>query len=403
MNHSHASAGNPAANSMMLSARWSTGRNVLMLAALISIVACAAGYIQDPDRFFRSYLVAFTFTCTLGLGAFFFVMVQYLSGSAWSVVMRRIMENLMITLPVGAVLFLPLAFGLNHVYPWANTVFLHSTENLRAKSDFLTPNMFIARTYGYFLLWSIWIFAIYRQSTKQDATRALQQSKVMSRWSAPGLLLVVVLGTLAGYDWLMSVEPSWYSTIFGLYYLADGAVLLFAVMILICLGFRQAGILSKEITIEHYHDLGKWLFAMTCFYTYMAFSQYLLIWYANIPDETQFYRHRSPGAWLYISLSLPFIRFFIPFFALISRPAKRNLKVLGFMSIWSLVVVYLDMYWIVMPVFYPNGPQLHWLDLATLGAVVSVAGLMFWSRFRKHAMAPVGDLRLEQSLHFENA
>jgi hypothetical protein len=384
-------------------ARWSKGRNALMLAALISIVACIAGYIQEPDRFFRSYLVAFTYVCTLGLAAFFFVMVQFLSGSAWSVTMRRIMENIMITLPAGALLFVPLAFGLNHIYPWTNPVTAQATENLRAKSDYLTNNFFILRTYGYFLLWSIWIFAIYRQSVKQDHKHSIRQMRIASRWSAPGLLLMVALGTLAAYDWLMTVEPSWYSTIFGLYYLADGAVLFFAVMILICLAFRKAGVLDKEINIEHYHDLGKWLFAMTCFYTYMAFSQYLLIWYANIPDETQFYRHRMPGAWLYISLSLPFIRFFIPFFALISRPAKRNLTVLGVMSVWSLVVVYLDLYWVVMPVYYTNGPQIHWLDFATLGATVSIAGLVFWSRFRKHALVPAGDLRLEQSLHFENA
>jgi hypothetical protein len=390
-------------NYQLESARWSTGRNVLALAALISIVACIAGYIQDPDRFFRSYLVAFTFTCALGLGAFFFVMVQFLTGSAWSVTVRRIMENLMLTLPLGALLFVPLAFGLHHVYSWTNPDLVQSSESLRAKSDFLVPKMFIARTYGYFLLWSIWIFAIYRQSVKQDGKRSVRQMHIASRWSASGLLLVFLVGTLAAYDWLMSVQPSWYSTIFGLYYLADGTVLFFSVLILICLGFRKAGVLKKEINVEHYHDLGKWLFATTCFYTYMAFSQFLLIWYANIPEETQFYRHRMPGTWLYISLSLPFIRFFIPFFALLSRRAKRNLKVLGCMAAYSLVAVYLDMYWVVMPVYYPNGPQIHWLDFATLGAVVSIAGLVFWSRFRKHALVPVGDLRLEQSLHFENA
>jgi hypothetical protein len=385
------------------SARWSTGRNVLALAALISIVACIAGYIQDPDRFFRSYLVAFTYVCAIGLGAFFFVMVQFLTGSAWSVTVRRIMENLMITLPAGALLFVPLALGLHHVYPWTNPDIIKSTEGLGAKSGFLVDNFFIARTYAYFVLWSIWIFAIYRQSVKQDGQRSLRQMQIASRWSGSGLFLVVAVGTLAAYDWLMSVEPSWYSTIFGLYYLADGTVLFFSTLILICLGFRQAGVLNKEINLEHYHDLGKWLFAMTCFYTYIGFSQFLLIWYANIPDETQFYRHRTPGAWLYVSLSLPFVRFFIPFFTLLSRPAKRNLKIVGFMAVWSLVVVYLDLYWIVMPVYYPQGPQIHWLDFATLGAAASVAGLVFWSRFRRHALVPVGDLRLEQSLHFENA
>ena len=403
MNHTATNPGAHAGHYQLESARWSKGRNALVLAVLISIVACIAGYIQDPDRFFRSYLIAFCYTCAIGLACFFFVMVQFLSGSAWSVTMRRIMENIMVTLPVGALLFVPLAFGLNHIYSWTNPVVAQATEELRAKSGYLTNNFFIIRTYGYFLLWSIWIFAIYRQSIKADGQRSIWQMRIASRWSAPGLFLVVAVGTLAAYDWLMTVEPSWYSTIFGLYYLADGAVAFFAVMILICLGFRKAGVLDKEINIEHYHDLGKWLFAMTCLYTYMGFSQFLLIWYANIPDETQFYRHRTPGAWLYISLSLPFIRFFIPFFALISRPAKRNLTILSVMSVWSLLVVYLDLYWIVMPVFYPNGPQVHWLDFATLGATVSITGLVFWSRFRRHALLPEGDLRLEQSLHFENA
>jgi hypothetical protein len=390
-------------NYQLESARWSTGRNVLALAALISIVACIAGYIQDPDRFFRSYLVAFAFVSAIGLASFFFVMVQYLTGSAWSVVLRRIMENIMVTLPVGALLFLPIAFGLSRVYPWTNPAVVAASEALRAKSGYLTEQFFLIRTYAMYLLWSVWIFAIYRQSTKQDQTHSVQQMYVISRWSAPGLFMVVVVGSLASFDWVMSVQPAWYSTIFGLYYLADGALAFFAVVTLICMGFQRAGVLRNSITIEHYHDLGKWLFAMTCFYTYIAFSQYMLIWYANLPEETIFYRNRMPGAWLYISLSLPFIRFFIPFFTLLSRPAKRNRTVVGVMAAYSLVVVYLDMYWVIMPNFYPQGPQIHWLDFAALGAVISVAGLMFWSRFRKHALAPVGDLRFEQSLNFENA
>jgi hypothetical protein len=318
------------------------------------------------------------------------------------VVLRRIMENIMMTLPVGALLFIPIAFGLKYIYPWTNPALVDASEELRAKSGYLSDQFFIIRTYIYFALWSLWIFSIYRQSTKQDTARSIQQMHIMSRWSAPGLFLAVVVGSLAAFDWLMSVEPAWYSTIFGLYYLADGALAFFSVVTLICMGFRRAGILEKSINIEHYHDLGKWIFAMTCFYTYMGFSQFLLIWYANIPEETIFYRHRM-GGWLWISLAYPIIRFFIPFFTLLSRPAKRNMTIIGVMAAYSIVMVYLDVYWIVMPVFYPAGPQLSWMDFAALGATVSVCGLMFWSRFKKHKLAPVGDLRFEQSLHFENA
>ncbi len=383
--------------------RWAVGRNVLFFVALVSVLACVAGYVEDPARFFRSYMVAFSFTAAIGLGAFFFVMVQYLSGSAWSVTVRRIMENIMITLPLGAVLFIPVAFGLHDIYSWTNAGTVAADAVLRGKSSFLNENSFVIRTFAYFAVWSIWIFAIYRQSTKQDTERSVRQMYIASRWSAPGLFLVVVVGTLASYDWLMSIQPKWYSTIFGLYILAGGGLAFMALMTLICLSFRRAGILANSINIEHYHDLGKWMFAMTAFYTYIAFSQYLLIWYANIPEETIWYRNRLHGNWIWVGAAMPIVRFIIPFFTLLCRPAKRNLKLLAVMAVWILVFQYMDLYWIVMPAYYHDGPQLHWLDLATLAATVSLCGLAFWGRFKRHKMVPVGDLRFEQGLHFENA
>ncbi len=383
--------------------RWTTGRNVLVFAALLGIIGCIAGYFTNPARLFQSYTVAFAYTSLIGLGAFFFVMVQYLTGSAWSVTMRRIMENVMITLPVGLLLFIPIAMGVHEIYPWANPEAIRSGAMLGSKGTYLTPNFFIIRTVVYFFLWSLWAGSIYHQSTKQDTQRSVKQMYIASRWSAPGLFLAVAVGTLASYDWLMSLEPRWYSTIFGLIMLSGGALSFFSVVTLVCLAFRSAGILKNSITEEHYHDLGKWLLCMTCFYTYVAFAQYFLIWYSNIPEETIWYRHRMVGAWLPISLSMPFIRFIIPFCILLCRPAKRSLKVVGFIAVWSLVVEYIDLYWIVMPTYYKTGPQPHWLDLATLVTTVSICGLVFWSRFRAHKMVPVGDLRLEQSLHFENA
>jgi hypothetical protein len=397
--HAHVEAD----NYQLEQSRWAAGRNTLFLAALISVIACIAGYITDPERFFRSYTVAFAFTSAIGLGAFFFVMAMYLAGNGAGVTVRRIMENIMVTLPVGAILFLPLVFGLKYVYPWMHPEVMSASANLRAKSGFLTENFFILRTFGFFLLWSIWIFSIYRQSTKQDTERSVRQMYVIARFCAPGLFLVVLVGTLAAYDWLMSVQPSWYSTIFGLYYLAGGCLAFMSVVTLVCLGFRRAGILTNSINIEHYHDLGKWLFCLTAFYTYIAFSQYLLIWYANLPEETIFYRVRSHGMWLPISLALPFVRFIIPFFVLLCRPAKRNLTIIGLVAGWSLIMEFIDIYWVVMPVHYPEGPQIHWMDFATLGATMSICGLQFWNRFRRHKMVPVGDLRFEQSLNFENA
>jgi len=389
-------------NYTMETGRWTAGRNVMVFAALISVLASVAGYVTDSARFFESYLVAFSFTTCIGLGAFFFVQVQYLTGSAWSVGMRRIMENLMSTLVVGLILFLPLLGGLDHLYPWMNRTLMASNEALKAKSGYLEKNFFIERTVVYFALWSLWATMIYRNSIKQDTERSAQRMHSITAWSAPGLFMAVVVGSLAAFDWIMSLEPGWYSTIFGLYYLANGALGFFAVVTLVCLAFRKNGILAHTIQEEHYHDLGKWLFAMTCFYSYIATSQYILIWYADLPEETIFYRHRAEGGWLVLSLALPIIRFFFPFFTLLARPMKRKFNIIAFIAAWSLLMVYLDLYWLVMPNLHAEGPAFHWLDLATLGATVSITGLAFWSRFQKNKIVPVGDLRFEQSLHFEN-
>jgi hypothetical protein len=400
----HTTAGHQAMDNYQMDAsRWTAGRNTLAFIALLSIVACIAGYATNPARFFQSYIVAFAFTTFIGLGAFFFVMVQFLTGSAWSVTMRRIMENIMMTLPIGLLLFVPVVLGMKEIYPWMNPALAASSPVLKAKSAFLNQNFFIIRGVIYFALWSLWAGSIYRQSTKQDSEKSIRQMHMASKWSAPGLFLVVVVGSIAAFDWLMSLEPTWYSTIFGLVNLTGGALAFFSIVTLVSLRFRANGILSNSITREHYHDLGKWMFALTAFYTYCAFSQYMLIWYSNIPEETVWYRHRLEGGWFYISIAMPFLRFLIPFFLLLCRAAKRSLTMIAFIAVWSLVVEFIDLYWIVMPTYYKSGPQFHWLDLATLGATVSICGLMFWSRFKKHKMAPVGDLRFEQSLHFENA
>ena len=281
-----------------------------MFAALLGIIACIAGYFTNPARLFQSYTVAFAFTSLIGLGAFFFVMVQFLTGSAWSVTMRRIMENIMITLPVGLLLFIPVAMGLNEIYPWTNQQAVAADAVLKAKSSYLTPNWFMARTFIYFFLWSLWAGSIYRQSTKQDTERSVRQMHIASRWSAPGLFLAIAVGTLASYDWLMSLEPKWYSTIFGLVMLSGGGSCRSSRWSRWCAWRSAAPGFSRtpsprSITTTWASGCS----AMTSFYTYVAFSQYFLIWYSNLPEETIWYRHRMVGSWLPISLAMPFLRF----------------------------------------------------------------------------------------------
>jgi hypothetical protein len=243
---------------------------------------------------------------------------------------------------------------------------------------------------------------LYRHSVAQDQGGSLERLRKSAWWSAPGLLLLMVTVTMASVDLLMSLEPHWYSTIFGVYIYSGGALAFMAALTLICIALRRAGFLVNTITMEHYHDLGKWLFALTVWWAYIAFSQYLLIWYANIPEETIWYKHRLEGNWTWVSALILFGHFILPFIVLLPRASKRNLKVLTAASIWILAMHFVDLHWVVMPTIHKHSFHLHWLDIVTWLTVGSVFAFAFWSRLRKHALTPVGDLRFERALHFRN-
>lgn len=382
---------------------WTRGRNAIAFVALVSWIAAIAGFFVDQNRFFESYLVGFLFSIFIPLSGMFFLMVMYLTGSAWSVTMRRVVENMVVTLPLGLILAIPILLGMQHLYHWAHPGATDHDALLKAKQAFLNPTGFAYRTVIYFLLWSLWAVRIYKNSTKQDTTKSLDQMHALSRWSAPGLLMLVLSGTLAAFDWSMSLDPHWYSTIFGLYCFAGGAYSFMAMWFLILRSLRDKGVLRNAVNIEHYHDIGKWMFALCVFWAYIAFSQYLLIWYANIPEETIWFLHRFEGTWSWVSALLLFGHFIIPFLILVFRASKRNLKVLTVMAIWFLIIQYIDWYWQVMPTFHPHGVALHWLDVACVLAPLSALGLVFWSRMRAHAVMPIGDPRFEQALRFQNA
>jgi hypothetical protein len=380
---------------------WVRVRNMIAFVILICWVASAAGWVLDPHRFYRSYLVGFLLAISIPLGALFFVMVQYLTGSAWSVPMRRIAENLMMTLPMGAILFIPVVLGIHELYEWSHVDVVRNDPLLSQKAGYLNETWFVIRAAIYFVLWIVWSFAIYRHSTRQDADKSLEHMHGASRWSAPGLLMLFLSASFAAIDWIMSLQPHWYSTMWGFYYLTGAALGFMCVWILICLGLRQRGVLANEIRIEHYHDFGKWLFCLTCFWGYIAFSQYMLIWYGNLPEETIWFRFRKEGLWRGLFFLLVWGHFIIPFVVLMSRAAKRNLRMLTIASVWMLFMELCDLYFMVMPAFYKS-LALHWLDVACLGATLSAMAMAFWFRMRAHSILAVGDPRLLQGLEFEN-
>ena len=383
-------------------ALWLRGRNIIAFVLLVSWVASIVGYVLDPHRFFQSYLIGFLLSVAIPIGALFFVMVQFLTGSAWSIPMRRIAENIMITLPLGLVFFVPVALGVHELYHWSHVEAAAKDPVLKLKTGYLNETFFFLRGIAYFAIWGLLANRIYSHSTRQDKTGSLEHMHGASRWSAPGVFFVVVFGSLAAFDWVMSLDPHWYSTIFGVYFLVGAALAFLSTWTLTCLIFRENGILRNTITIEHYHDLGKWMFALTAFWGYIAFSQYMLIWYANLPEETEWFYKRFQGTWQWWSVLIVVGHFIIPFFGLLPRAAKRNLKWLAGAAIWILLMEFVDLYWLVMPEFHKGGFSLHWLDAVAPIAVLSAFAMAFWFRMKAHAIMPIGDPRFEQGLEFEN-
>ncbi len=376
--------------------------NPALITGLIALVITAAGFFIDRQQFFFSYLVAFTFWATITLGGLFFLLIHNTTHAKWSTVLRRIIEMIMMTVPLMAIMVIPVLFGIHDLYHWSHEDAVAADALLQKKAAYLNTPFFIIRTVFYFAVWILLSQNLYKISKQQDASFDPEQTEKLRRRSAPGIILFALTITFASFDWMMSLDPNWYSTIFGLYIFAGSFLAAIAIVVLISLSLRKRGLLTDVITVEHYHDLGKFLFSFTIFWGYMAFSQYFLIWYANIPEETIWYLHRWEGNWKLITMLLVFGHFLIPFLALMPRAAKRNLNFMRIMSIWILFMHFFDLYWIIMPTLHKHGFHFSWMDLTALIGIGGIFVWYFWWSYLKGALVPVNDTKLEESIKLVN-
>ena len=370
--------------------------------AVLGIVGCAILGPGNPKQFFFSWLMAFLFFLSLGLGALFFVLIQYASQGGWGIVLRRIGETVFATLPVMAALFLPLLLGLGDLYAWAAHGAADHDALLRWKAPFLNVPFFLIRAVVYFACWSFMALLYYRGSRGQDATGDPRVSARLRRLAGPSIIVLALTQTFASIDWVMSLTPHWYSTIFGVYFFAGSFVGFIALLSVLAVAMRRAGLLDTVISAEHLHDVGKWLFAFTAFWAYIGFSQFFLVWYANLPEETIWYKARMEGSWLTVSILLMVGHFGAPFLYLMGRTVKRTGWTLALGGGWLLAMHFVDIYWQVMPTLHPEGVSPSILDVAALFAVggcfVAAAGWLM----RRQALVPLRDPRLAESLAFEN-
>jgi hypothetical protein len=375
---------------------------IALTVGIVGLALAAIGLFTDREHFFFAYLTAFTFWVTIALGALFFTMLHHLTGAMWSVVVRRIVESLMAPLPWLFLLFIPILFGLHEIYHWSHADLVASDALLQKKAGYLNPTFFGIRAVIYFVVWSGLAHLLYKTSISQDSGHREEHTKRMRAISAPGMIVFAITTTLAGFDWLMSLDPHWYSTIFGVYFFAGGLWTVLAVITLVAILLRQQGILRDQITVEHYHDLGKLMFAFTIFWTYIGFSQYFLQWYANIPEETTWYLARWVGSWKAVSMVILFGHFVIPFTVMIFRAVKRSVPALRILTIYFLVMHWVDHYWMALPTLYKNGAHFSWIEIATTIGIGGIFVWAFWSKFTRQPIIPVADPKLEESINFKN-
>jgi hypothetical protein len=319
------------------------------------------------------------------------------------VVVRRLAEHVAATMPLVAVLFVPIGLGLSTLYPWAAPGAAEHDALLAGKSGWLQPSFFLLRSAVYLVVWSALAGWLRRRSVAQDAAAAPAAARRLQTASAPAMVLYAVTVTFAAFDWVMSLDPHWYSTIFGVYLFSGCVVAIYAALALLAMALQRSGALGGEmVNAEHYHDMGKLLFGFVVFWAYIAFSQYLLIWYGNIPEETAWFAHRLEHGWQAASIALALGHFVLPFFFLLPRQVKRRRPLLATAAVWLLALHWLDLYWLVVPTVPGASPAPGAAD-ALLGLGTAALWLAaFAALARRPALLPVHDPRLAESLSFEN-
>ena len=385
-----------------------TGGRTLMLGSLAvgagGLALTLLGGLFSPRPALLAYLIAFVYWLGLAVGATSLVLANHAAGARWNVTIRRLGESIGATLPLFALLFIPLLLGARHIWFWVApdpTVSKEMLQLLLHKRSYLNLTSFSLRAVVYFAVWGGVAWRLRSLSLEQDESGDPALTLAQRRLAAPGLIFFILTMTFASFDWLMSLQPTWYSTIFGLYIHAGAFVCSLALICLIVTGLRSSQTpWGRLITVDHQHNLGKLLLAFTAFWAYMAFSQYMLIWAGNLPEELQWIVTRSRGVWRPVGQLLLFGQFLIPFLILLSRKVKRTTGRLAALTTWLLFIHYVDLYWVVMPASGLDQLGLHWTHFTAFFGIggVSVASAVFLLRGVRPV--PVKDPFLEDSLRY---
>ena len=376
----------------------------LLGVGVIGLLAAGYAVFATPDKLtaLTSYLVAFFYVATVGLGCMFFALLQHLVGARWSVPLRRIAENFGAPLWILIPLFIPLALNVTTLYEWAGPGPLEAV--VKAKLGYLNVTFFYIRAAIYLVAWALLGYYFYKRSVDLDKSGDPNMLIKLRRMAPPGVIVFGATLTFAGFDWLMSLDPTWASTMFGVYVFAGTFLVGLCTVALTGRILQSRGYLEGVLNEEHFHDIGKLMFGFIVFWAYIAFSQFFLIWYANIPDETLWYRKHwtyEDHDWSMVGWALIALHFLLPFFAILSRHAKRNAAIMIPVAALLIAMQYVDLFWVVMPLFRKTA-SFAWTDAAALVGMVGIYLGLVMRRFGASPLIPVKDPFLPDSLEYDN-
>ena len=367
---------------------------------IIGVIAAVLAFLFEPARASFSSLLIFVFLMGLGLCSLFLVALEYLTDAVWSVAFRRISEFITPLVFIAPLFAIPVLFNMHDVFHWSHNEAVQSDKILQWKSPYLNMSFFLIRLFAVIGIMTLFFYMIIRNSGKQDLNPDQKFTRINIKLSAIFLPFFGISITLIAIDWLMSLEAHWFSTIFGVYYFSGSLLSAFAVLTLFSVKLKEWKILPDFLGRDHFYNLGAFMFAFINFWAYIAFSQLLLIWYANLPEETYWFAAKFHGSWQYFSVGLIFIQFLIPYAALVSQPSKSDFKRLKIMSVWILFAHLYDLYWLSMTTFDKSGIFFGWIELGFIILGIGTVMVMFKIVYSKRNLIPVGDPKLDRCINF---
>src|SRR6266446_1779719 len=371
------------------------------LVAFVALALSVVGAMINPHQFSFSWLFAFAFFFTLCAGCLFWTIVHHATDAEWSVVVRRQLENIALLMAVMAIFFVPILILRRHLYEWMNIPPGHEAS-LDSKRAYLNWGFFLGRTIFYFGFFILASFFLRRLSVRQDKDGNPRSTILMRKVAFTALPLFALSLSFGAFDWLMSLNYRWFSTMFGVYIFAGAAGSSMSLLVLVITALRSAGYLKEVVTLEHYHIMGKWMLAFCVFWAYIGFGQYMLIWYANMPEETQYFITRNTESWWALSMLLVIGRFFVPFGILLMQSIKKEPRRLCMVAGWIVCMQMLDMYIVILPALHGTGVHVSIWDFVSVIAIGATLGFVYLKIVTRTSLFPMRDPRLIESLKLTN-